>query len=176
MKIVEINDGNKKYHNIANEPFTMFGKLDVTFKDNRWHHDEVLYDDTMEKYYDDEVLDLEDYISSSDKTVFYAFEDDQVLGQIIIRKHWNGFCYIDDIGVRNLARKKGVGRKLLEAAEIWAKTREFKGFMLETQDVNLGACKFYIRTGFVLGGVDVMLYNNCKTKDEKALFWYKKFE
>lgn len=175
MKIVEINHENKAVHNISNEPFSMFGRLDVTFVDGKWHHSDVLYDEITEKHYDDEIIDLDEYISDPDKTVFYVFEGDEVLGQIVIRKHWNKFCYIDDIGVRSMARKKGVATMLLEAATKWAKSKDFKGFMLETQDVNLGACKFYIKTGFVLGGVDVKLYNNFKTKHEKALFWYKEF-
>lgn len=47
--------------------------------------------------------------------------------------------------------------------------------MLETQDINLGACRLYIKNGFVLGSVDTMLYQNFKTREEKALFWYKMF-
>jgi streptothricin acetyltransferase len=49
------------------------------------------------------------------------------------------------------------------------------GLMLETQDINLAACRFYHRCGFVLGAVDTMLYGNCRNKDEKALFWYMQF-
>jgi ribosomal protein S18 acetylase RimI-like enzyme len=44
--------------------------------------------------------------------------------------------------------------------------------MLETQDTNLAACRFYKKYGFILGGVDTMLYRNFENKDQKALFWY----
>jgi ribosomal protein S18 acetylase RimI-like enzyme len=54
----------------------------------------------------------------------------------------------------------------------WTKENNLKGIMLETQDVNLNACKFYIRYGFKLGGVDTMLYSNFDTANQKALFWY----
>lgn len=47
--------------------------------------------------------------------------------------------------------------------------------MLETQDTNLAACRFYHQCGFVLGGVDTMLYDNCPNNNEKALFWYIQF-
>jgi len=49
------------------------------------------------------------------------------------------------------------------------------GLLAETQDTNLAACRFYHRYGFVLGGADTMLYANCSDSNEKALFWYLRF-
>lgn len=48
--------------------------------------------------------------------------------------------------------------------------------LLETQDNNLAACRFYHRCGFVLGGVDALLYSNTSARGELALFWYKPFD
>ncbi|WP_258013807.1 hypothetical protein [Paenibacillus polymyxa] len=50
-----------------------------------------------------------------------------------------------------------------------------KGLTLETQDVNLLACRFYLKNGFEIRAVDTMLYSNSKYKDEKAIFFYSKF-
>ena len=36
----------------------------------------------------------------------------------------------------------------------WAKQKDLCGLMLETQNNNLLACRFYIKKGFVLGAVD----------------------
>lgn len=47
--------------------------------------------------------------------------------------------------------------------------------MLETQDVNLLACRFYSKIGFRIGAVDSMLYANLDNADEKAVFRYMKF-
>jgi len=44
--------------------------------------------------------------------------------------------------------------------------------MLETQDVNLLACRFYLKNNFEIGAVDTKLYSNSKFKDETALFFY----
>lgn len=63
--------------------------------------------------------------------------------------------------------------KVIDAAVQWAKDGGMFGLMLETQDTNLTACRFYQRCGFILGGVDTMLYQNFPNSDEKALFWYK---
>ncbi len=49
------------------------------------------------------------------------------------------------------------------------------GLMLETQDNNLIACKFYHNCGFKIGSVDTMLYANFENNFEKAVFWYLRF-
>ena len=90
----------------------------------------------------------------------------------------SGFDYDDkkyNITVKKEARKRNIGTSLINQAQTWATDLNLKGFMLETQDINLGACKFYIKNRFTLGSVDIMLYNNFENRDEKALFWYKKF-
>ncbi len=56
--------------------------------------------------------------------------------------------------------------------QIWKKKhKNLHGLMLETQDNNLIACKFYHNCGFKIGSVDTMLYANF----EKAVFWYLRF-
>jgi ribosomal protein S18 acetylase RimI-like enzyme len=60
----------------------------------------------------------------------------------------------------------------MDKAVEWTKEKKLKGIMLETQDTNLAACRFYKKYGFILGGVDTMLYGNFENKDQKALFWY----
>lgn len=171
--IKEINKINKIYHNKSNEPFAIFGKLLVEYQNNQWEISEVLFDKKTTKKYDDEIIDFDDYIKREVKTVFYATENGELLGQIVIRANWNKFCYIEDIGIRAKSRGKGIGKKLLESAQEWAEKRNLNGFMLETHDTNLTACRFYMKNGFVLGGVDILLYNQLKNSDEKALFWYK---
>ncbi len=173
--IEEINHKNKIHHNKSNEEFAIFGRLEIEYQNHEWIFSEVIFDEQTSKKYNDEDLDLDDYIDMDDKTIFYATENGQVLGQVVIRKNWNRYCYIDDIGVKAEARRKNIGTKLLESAQLWAENAKLHGFMLETHDTNLSACRFYKMNGFILGGVDTMLYNNFDNKDEKALFWYKKF-
>lgn len=52
----------------------------------------------------------------------------------------------------------------------WAKHKNLHGLMLETQDNNLIACKFYHNCGFKIGSVDTMLYANFENNFEKAVF------
>lgn len=63
----------------------------------------------------------------------------------------------------------------MDQAVQWAQQHKLAGLMLETQDVNAAACGFYARYGFIIGGVDNMLYSNFSTAAEQAIFWYYKF-
>lgn len=71
--------------------------------------------------------------------------------------------------------KKGIGSALINISIEWAKHKNLHGLMLETQDNNLIACKFYHNCGFKIGSVDTMLYANFENNFEKAVFWYLRF-
>lgn len=64
-------------------------------------------------------IDLNGYISTPKKVILYALSGNDVLGQIVIRKHWNKFCFIDDIAVRSSARQKGVASSLKLKISTW---------------------------------------------------------
>ena len=88
-----------------------------------------------------------------------------------------------DLRVDVRSRRKGVGRTLLEASRSWALHLGLKGIMVETQDGNPVACQFYQSSGFVLGGVDRMLYAAIPQQAQKppalrdsALFFYLLFD
>lgn len=68
-------------------------------------------------------------------------------------------------------RGRGVGTRLMDCAKAWAQERRLHGLMLETQDDNLLACRFYRKYGMRIGGVDELLYAGFGSR-EKAVFWY----
>jgi streptothricin acetyltransferase len=173
--IVEISHSNKHFHNKSIETFEVFGRLDITFQNSSWSYSEIIFEKSYTKVYEDEQVDPDEYIASSKKTIFFAISEGEVIGQIAIKVNWNRFCFIDDVAVLKIARQKGVASALINKAKGWAIHNNLRGFMLETQDINLAACKLYISNGFELGSVDTMLYSNFDTKDEKALIWYKRF-
>jgi GNAT superfamily N-acetyltransferase len=76
-----------------------------------------------------------------------------------------------DIRVSPVARGQGVGSALFHAAELWAKARGCKQLKVETQNINVPACKFYARQGCVLGAVNQFAYP--EYPDEIQMFWYK---
>lgn len=115
-KIDEISQNNKDYHNVSTESFEVFGRLDVSYQNNKWSYEEVLFDEPYNKSYEAEELNLDEYILNPNKVIFYALQDDTIIGQILIKKNWNDFCYIDSISVAGSARGMGVATSLLKNA------------------------------------------------------------
>jgi GNAT superfamily N-acetyltransferase len=76
-----------------------------------------------------------------------------------------------DIRVAPEARGSGVGAALFRAAEAWARARGCRQLKVETQNVNVPACRFYARQGCVLTAVDPFAYPGLP--GEVQLLWYK---
>lgn len=126
-----------------------------------------------QKQYPYEVIDYTTYIGNPDKTVYLAYEDGQIAGQLRVRRQWNRFANIEDLVVDRQLRRRGIGRKLIERAEGWAREKGLAGLVLETQTNNLPAIRLYEACGFELGGFDRNLYRGLHPDtDEIALYWY----
>lgn len=76
-----------------------------------------------------------------------------------------------DLRVAPEARGRGVGAALFRAAEAWAAARGCRRLKIETQNVNLPACRFYARQGCVLGGIHRFAYP--ELPHEVQLLWYQ---
>ena len=174
IKLEPHNLDDVKYIKLPNEPFQVIGKLTPCYNNGIWSALEVIFDEPYEKTYPNDNLDYINnaFLNNNDTAIYLYFCDNIYAGHICMWKHWNNDCHIDDIAVRRDFRRLGIGKKLIEQAIIWAKNKNLKGLRLETQDINLIACRFYQKCGFVLGSVDTLLYRNFDNCDEKALFWY----
>ncbi len=171
MEIVKIDKKNLKDINKPNQPFEIIGRISPVFADGIWTYTEELYEKPYTKTYQVDTSDYAAYINDPDKAIFLAYSDDQCIGQIVLRKDWNKYGFIEDICVAQSARRKGTGSALIHKAVEWAKSSCLIGLALETQDNNLSACRFYAKCGFVIGAVNTMLYRNFDKK-EFAVFWY----
>jgi GNAT superfamily N-acetyltransferase len=69
-------------------------------------------------------------------------------------------------------RRCGVATDLFCAAEAWAKAMGARWLKVETQNVNVPACRFYVQRGCSLGAVHRFAYPSLP--DEIQLLWYKK--
>lgn len=76
-----------------------------------------------------------------------------------------------DIRVAPEARSRGVGSALLSAVERWSVERAAVWLEVETQDVNVPACRFYERHGFELRSLNRNAYP--ELPHETQLLWYK---
>jgi ribosomal protein S18 acetylase RimI-like enzyme len=121
--------------------------------------------------------DYTTYPDDPEKTAFLAYVSGRVAGELVMRKNWNKFALVEWIGVDRDFRRMGIGRALVSRALQWAKDKNLSGLMLETQDTNVGACRFYQSCGFVLKGFDTGLYAASQTNyDNIALYWYLSFD
>jgi len=173
--IVEMAHNNLQDINKANQPFDVIGKIIPEFIDGVWSFSECVYEEAYEKSYPNDEEVWEEYINNPDKIIFLCYDNNDCIGQVRLRKNWNEYACIEDIAVSQSHRKKGIGNELIQKAIEWAKTKKLHGIMLETQDTNLLACRFYNKLGFQIGAVDTMLYANFSNAHEKAIFWYIKF-
>jgi GNAT superfamily N-acetyltransferase len=76
-----------------------------------------------------------------------------------------------DIRVAPDARGKGVGVQLFHALEAWSKQRGCRQLKIETQNVNVPACRFYAKQGCVLGAIHRFAYP--ELPNEVQMLWYK---
>lgn len=110
-----------------------------------------------------------------------AFREEERIGGAIVAFHVDGLNYCDgredlaglwDIRVGPEYRGRGVGKALFQQAEICARNRGCTQLKIETQNINVAACRFYERMGASLGKVHLYAYRT-EGLDEVELTWYK---
>jgi streptothricin acetyltransferase len=168
----EIDPSNLQDAKKCDGDFTVDSKLVVQAESGILRYS-ILSIPAYQKQYIFDEKDPAGCISNPDAVIYLAYLDGQLAGQIGISKHWNAYAWIDDIVVDVEFRRHGVGRALMQKAVDWAKAGQLPGIMLETQDINVTACRFYEKFGFTLRGFDTHLYKGLNPDtDEIALYWY----
>ena len=79
-----------------------------------------------------------------------------------------------DIRVMPALRGQGVGSVLFRAAETWALARGALWLEIETQNINVPACRFYQHQGCTLGAATRNGYRDLP--DEVQLIWQKRLD
>ena len=97
--------------------------------------------------------------------VFRAPDVDMLRGRQDVALLW-------DIRVAPDVRGRGVGAALVAAVEGWSVAHGAEWIEVETQNVNVPACRFYERMGLVLREVHPHAY--ASLPDEDQLLWYKR--
>lgn len=116
---------------------------------------------------------------TSSWALLFAQEDDARVGGSAIAVHTAGLWFLRgrldmaalwDLRVAPEARGQGVGTALFARAVEWAQRRGLKHLKIETQNINLAACRFYASQGCYLGGFDRHAYADFP--EEVQLIWY----
>lgn len=78
-----------------------------------------------------------------------------------------------DIRVQLGMRRRGIGEILFDHAVEWTRKRGCKRMKIESQNVNVPACRFYAKRGCELGNIDCYGYVGSPQVDhEVMLVWY----
>jgi ribosomal protein S18 acetylase RimI-like enzyme len=88
-----------------------------------------------------------------------AYDNDTLTGFAVVREEsWNGRAVITDFFVSLEARRRGIGRGMMNEILSRLSGTNLRVLWVETQNVNLPAVRFYLSIGFELCGLDLTLY------------------
>lgn len=121
---------------------------------------------------------LADLVDVSHWVVLHAEEEGRTVGSAIVA--WNSeqfdmlegrldLAILVDLRVDPSFRGRGIGRALFESAADWARRKGCTELRVETQDVNVPACRFYQAMGCVLCRAQERAY--APANEETMLLW-----
>ena len=113
--------------------------------------------------------------------VLSVFQDTKRIGGAVIAVNTPGLYMLEgrptlavllDIRVRPESRRTGVGQLLFPYIVSWAKSRRCTTLKIETQNINVPACKFYAHMGCELRAIHKDAYPTLP--EETQLLWYRR--
>ena len=173
-EIVKLSEATSRFLPHTNQPFEITGRFIPIYDGEKWLYKEILFTEKSRKTYEDEPVDPKDYTDSGKRAMFLAVCNDICIGTIRISTGWREKGYIEDISVDTAYRHMGVGKKLMDSAADWCREQNLNRITLETQDNNLNACRFYVKYGFELCGINTKKYALSEYENETALYFYMK--
>ena len=102
--------------------------------------------------------------------IFVAVDGDSVVGRAAVAfdtpamnslERRRDLAVLMDIRVLPAYRQQGIGSRLFKHAADWARQKGCKQLKIETENVNVPACKFYRRQGCTLRAIDRYAYAAC---------------
>ena len=165
-----IDTAHKQDINIPNEPFLLFGRMIPTYVDEQWNYSVEKFSMEQQMCFPDENYSYDDMVENS--TFIGAYDNEKCIGLAIMQKGFFKYMYLYDLKVNSAYRKCGVAKALIEKAKSIAKEKGYLGIYTQGQDNNLGACLFYIKTGFYIGGFDSNVYKGTKQEGKADIIFY----
>lgn len=113
---------------------------------------------------------------------YMAFDGDAPVGALTLAGPTEGLnmlggrtdaCVLWDIRVADGYKHQGVGQRLFDMALAHARQAGYRQMIIECQNNNVPACRFYRKQGAVLGKVDAYAYYSAPDlRNEVQLIWY----
>ena len=156
--------------NIPNEPFALFGRMIPSYVDSKWSYTTEKFDTVTEMCFPDENYN---YDELAENHIFVgAYDGGKCIGLAILCHSWNKYMYLYDLKVNKEYRGQHIGELLIEKSKEIASEQNYNGLYTQGQDNNLGACQFYIKCGFVIGGLNTHVYNGTKQEGKADIYFY----
>ena len=174
IEIKEITAANQDALRLPNEPFLNEGKVIPIYDGENWSYriNEFAPEEVTEQCFPNEDYEFEKM--GEDFRGLAAYADGKCVGYALLYEQWNRYLYLDNLLVLKDYRRYGVGSILLKRAMELAEKMDKIGVWLICQDNNLGACQFYFKNGYTLGGMNLPVYDGTKQEGKADLYFYKK--
>lgn len=177
MITVQIIDrAHKDDINIPNHPFDLFGLMLPSYNNGKWDHTVLRSpkENCTSMCFPDENYD---YDTLAESCVFVgAYDGEKCIGLAILRQAMMHYMYLYDLKVDADYRRRRVGGMLIEKCKTIAREQGYRGLYTQGQDNNLGACLFYLKNGFVIGGLDTKVYGGTPQENKKDILFYLDME
>ena len=172
IMIIPMNADTTSHINSFDSEFRVYGYLDLQINEGTISY-KLIKSEPWQKKYEEQEIDVSKYVGSEKRIVFFAYREGEVVGQIILKENWNKYGFIEDIRIKTQYKGCGIGKALMDKAKEWVAEKGLGGLTLETQNINVDACLFYEKCGFIIGGMDHCFYKQFPTvQNEVALYWY----
>lgn len=170
IQIKLIDKAHQADINIPNEPFLIFGRMLPSYIDGKWNYTIEKFNSVTEMCFPDESYD---YDKLSENHIFVgAYDGDECVGLAILRHDWFKYMYLYDLKVNRNYRRHNIGEMLIEKSKEIAVEHGYNGLYTHGQDNNLAACLFYIKCGFVIGGLNTNVYKGTKQEGKADIYFY----
>ena len=172
IEIRIIDEKHRQDINIPNEPFSLYGRMIPSYVNEQWGYRVVYFDNDSigEMCFPDENYDY--YAMQDDHTFIGAYDGDKCIGLAILRDALLKYIYLHDLKIAKDYRRQGIAHALIEKAKEICREKGYCGIYAYGQDNNLTACKFYIKSGFYIGGFDSNAYKGTSQAGTADITFY----
>ncbi len=94
-------------------------------------------------------------LAKRNRKIFIALEDDEIVGMVVVKilkalpvSKYDKKGYISNLYVREPFRNRGAGKKLVQKAMAWLRSKDIPNVFLEIHSKNLSAQDLYRKLGF----------------------------
>ena len=160
--------------NLPNELFALFGRMIPSYTDGKWSYTTERAERVSEMCFPDENYDYD--TMSKNSTFIGAYDGEKCVGLAVMQEDFFKYMYLYDLKVNVQYRRKGVAAMLMDKAKAVAREKGYRGIYTQGQDNNLGACLFYIKYGFRIGGLDTEVYRGTAQEGKSDILFYLDIE